>query len=116
MSILHLLNREARWERDVPTGTKGKFTLALTLVDAALPCRIAVASTRDSVVGFQENTIATHLLYTEPAVELRRGDWLTIDAVRYKLLAKQAPSKPEHHLRWQVQEEQTTSGVSPDGY
>jgi hypothetical protein len=113
VSITHLLNRTAVWQRNTPTGDHGRFVETPVTLDPALPVRLQIASASEQTVGYQERAQASHVVFTDPETTLRYGDLLTIDSVRYKVLSKEPPSKPEHHLRYKVQEQQESSGVFP---
>jgi hypothetical protein len=43
-------------------------------------------------------TKVTHITYSEPSRDVRRGDRITIEAVEYGVTAVLPPSKP-HHLK-----------------
>lgn len=115
MSILHLLVQEALWQRNEPSGVKGKFSESLVTINPAVPCRKQIASANDKYVGFQERAEVTHIVFTEPEVQFLRDDVLFIVddngvTERFNVLSKQPPSLP-HHQRWSVQQQQNSSGT-----
>lgn len=105
--ITHLLNRTALWRRNRPTGVgPGRFADDFQVLDPALKCRIQIGGFSEAEQAADWRTVATHTVYTDPAVGMVRDDTLTVDGVTYKILAKLPPSRPEHHLKWAAREQQ----------
>lgn len=115
MSIAHLLNQTADWKRNIPVGDHGRFVLTPVLIQASLPVRKRIAGASDQTVGFREKAEASHVVYTEPEIDLLRDDLLYIDGIRYDVISGLPPSVPPgeepHHMKWMVQQEQRSTEV-----
>jgi hypothetical protein len=108
--ITHLLNRTATWRRNQPVGDHGRFQeVPVTLGTVAV--RIQIRSATQKTGGFADRADATHTVYTDPDAAFKQGDILMIDGVRYDVIAKEPPSKPDHHIRWAVIEYQTSEAA-----
>lgn len=68
------------------------FVEQTAVVNASAPCRIFDLSGNDEEFAAGLQMVASHVIYTDPALDIRRDDVATIEGIQYEVRRTTEPS------------------------
>jgi SPP1 family predicted phage head-tail adaptor len=79
------------------TDGQGGQTESYAVLSTQVPVRIRPATASERQTAQREETLATHVVYTLPDLDVRRSDRLVSGLLRYEVVSVEDPSEADHH-------------------
>lgn len=97
---LHLLNAVGGGvlHRNQPTGSAGKWSDNFVPFSTFPVRRPYAPGAAELLMAQRLETKVTHITYTQPGIDIQRGDRLVVEGIEYNVTAILPPSKA-HHLK-----------------
>lgn len=111
-SVAHLFNETATHTRPelVKDGQGGWAPLDKPM--GAVPCRVRSWTSEEEIIARQQGIRISHVCYTDPDVDVKRGDVFVIAGATFDVRSVRSPSI-RAHLMVDLEERQTGSGAHP---